>query len=259
MVAVMLKQDRTSDTTPGVGGSAVAMTPCASSDACLVSNDAYELLFSGCSASNHESNTQGFLGQGPPTSCHTWTSVPSDDQAPGMSKLFHSWSHPAWLPCITNPRSVAVTLCPHYLHSLVPVHAVMRDCSQVALDDELAPGERGTDGGLDEEVRQVTLRRVAKAARKQGLYALSARKYTQARSFNTLPPRACVNNCAQCMRGLCPGTGMMPALPCSIWCLPRCPRPPGPMPGGFLQCFAANACIAVASREPGCVDFLRLL
>lgn len=61
---------------------------------------------------------------------------------------------------------------------------------QVALDDDLAdklaPSERATDGSLDEEARQGALRRVAKAARKQGMYALAARKYTQVR-LPTLP------------------------------------------------------------------------
>lgn len=55
--------------------------------------------------------------------------------------------------------------------------------TQVALDDDLAdklaPSERASDGSLDEEARRDALRRVAKAARKQGLYALAARKYTQ--------------------------------------------------------------------------------
>jgi intraflagellar transport protein 140 len=61
--------------------------------------------------------------------------------------------------------------------------AAMVELHEVPLDDvfadKLAPPERGS--GVDDAERSLALRHVAKAARKQGLYQLAARKYTQVR------------------------------------------------------------------------------
>lgn len=60
---------------------------------------------------------------------------------------------------------------------VVEAHSVRLDD---AFADKLAPAERSGDEG--EDARRALLKRVARAARKQGLHALAARKYTQVRA-----------------------------------------------------------------------------
>ena len=57
----------------------------------------------------------------------------------------------------------------------------MAEREAVPLDDDLAEALVPAKGAAPDEVRAALLRRVAKAARKQGLHHLAAQKYAQVR------------------------------------------------------------------------------